>query len=255
MIDGISARGRLAAFGRQLKIAVLASCTFAVVLFAAFAWWDVHNRRLAEPLVELEEVAPAVSLPPRASEPAPDAPAEDVPAKAAPVDPALPEARGAPPIANPPSAPVEVETELAARKLSIPVDGVEAAGLRDSFTEGRGSRPHQAIDILAPRHTPVRAVEDGSIAKLFRSRFGGITVYQFDPGGRYCYYYAHLQGYAPGLHEGAGVRRGQVLGFVGTTGNAPPDAPHLHFQIYELTPARHWWEGKPINPYPYLGGR
>ncbi len=251
MIDGISARGRLEAFGRQLKIAVLASCTFAVALFAAFAWWDVHNRRLPDELVEPDEIAPAASL---AQVPA-SAPIEDAPAKEAPIDPPPLDARGAPPIANPPVAPAGVETELVARKLSIPVDGIEAAALRDSFTEGRGAHQHQAIDILAPRHTPVRAVEDGSIAKLFRSRFGGITVYQFDPSVRYCYYYAHLQGYAPGLHEGEGVRRGQVLGFVGTSGNAPADTPHLHFQIYELTPARHWWEGKPINPYPYLSGR
>jgi murein DD-endopeptidase MepM/ murein hydrolase activator NlpD len=247
-IEGISSRGRLSAFAWRLKVAVLSLCTFAVLLFMAFAWWDVHNRRLPEDWLGPEDVAPA---------PAVEAlPPAEAPAKTAPVDPQPRIAKAAPPVARPSSAPVEIATELAARKLTIPVEGVAAAALRDSFDEGRGgSRLHQAIDILAPRHTPVLAVEDGTVAKLFRSQYGGITVYQFDPSGRYCYYYAHLQGYAPGLHEGGEVRRGQVLGFVGTSGNAPPDTPHLHFQIYELTPSRHWWEGKPINPYPYLAAR
>jgi murein DD-endopeptidase MepM/ murein hydrolase activator NlpD len=232
----------------RFKVAVLSLCTFAVLIFMTFAWWDVHNRRLPDDWLAPEDVAPA-----RAQGASPPA---EAPAKTAPVDPQPRIATAAPPIARPSSAPVEVETELAARKLTIPVEGVAAAALRDSFAEGRGSsRLHQAIDILAPRHTPVLAVEDGTVAKLFRSQYGGITVYQFDPSGRYCYYYAHLQGYALGLHEGEAVRRGQVLGFVGTSGNAPPDTPHLHFQIYELTPSRLWWEGKPINPYPYLAAR
>ena len=247
-IEGIATRGRLAVFAWRLKVAVLSLCTFAVLLFAAFVWWDAHNRRLPDDLIAPEDVRPAIAA--QASPPA------EAPAKETPVDPQPPAATSQPPVAKPSSAPLAIETELAARKLTIPVAGVAASALRDSFDEGRGrSRQHQAIDILAARHTPVLAVEDGSIAKLFRSDYGGITVYQFDPSGRYCYYYAHLQGYAPGLHEGEGVRRGQVLGFVGTSGNAPADTPHLHFQIYELTPARHWWEGKPINPYPYLAAR
>jgi murein DD-endopeptidase MepM/ murein hydrolase activator NlpD len=248
-VEGLSStRSRLAALAWHLKVAVLSVCTFAVLLFAAFVWWDVHNRRLPDDLMAPEDLAPAAA--------AQRSPAADAPAKSAPVDPQPKAAQAAPPVARPATTPPGVESELAARRLSIPVAGVAASALRDSFAEGRGgSRQHQAIDIPAPRHTPVVAVEDGTIAKLFRSRYGGITVYQFDPGGRYCYYYAHLQGYAPGLREGAAVRRGQVLGFVGTSGNAPADTPHLHFQIYELTPARHWWEGKPINPYPYLAAR
>ena len=114
---------------------------------------------------------------------------------------------------------------------------------------GGGSRGHEAVDILAPRHTPVVAVEDGTIARLFNSKAGGITVYQFDPTGQFCYYYAHLQRYAAGLRDGQRVSKGDVIGYVGTTGNAPPNTPHLHFAIFQLTDAKRWWEGRPIDPY------
>src|SRR4029079_1891914 len=122
--------------------------------------------------------------------------------------------------------------------------------LRDSFGEGRtDSRKHEAIDILAPRNTPIVAVEDGTVAKLFNSKAGGITVYQFDPTTTYVYYYAHLERYAAGLIEGARLRRGQVIGYVGTSGNAPKDTPHLHFAIFKLTEKKRWWEGAAIDPY------
>jgi murein DD-endopeptidase MepM/ murein hydrolase activator NlpD len=142
--------------------------------------------------------------------------------------------------------------ELADRDLLIPVEGIGRDSLTRQFADLRGSRSHEAIDILAPRHTPVRAVEDGTIARLFNSKAGGITVYQFDPTGRYCYYYAHLERYAHGLSEGASVRRGQILGYVGTSGNAPPNTPHLHFAIFRLTNEKRWWEGTPIDPYDAL---
>jgi murein DD-endopeptidase MepM/ murein hydrolase activator NlpD len=146
--------------------------------------------------------------------------------------------------------------ELAARDLELPVQGVNAEALVDSFHDARdGSRQHEAIDILAPRNTPVVAVEDGTIARLFFSKAGGNTIYQFDPDGRYCYYYAHLQRYADGLKEGDAVRRGQVIGYVGTTGNAPPNTPHLHFAINRLNADRHWWQGTPIDPFPVLRGQ
>lgn len=143
--------------------------------------------------------------------------------------------------------------ELADRHLSIPVQGVTANQLVDSFRDARdGGREHEALDILAPRNTPVLAVEDGTIARLFLSKAGGTTIYEFDPTREYCYYYAHLERYADGLKEGEEVRRGQVIGYVGTSGNAPKNTPHLHFAIFKLTPEKHWWEGTPINPYEIL---
>jgi murein DD-endopeptidase MepM/ murein hydrolase activator NlpD len=143
--------------------------------------------------------------------------------------------------------------DLTARGLTIPVQGVAASRLVDSYHDARsGSREHEALDILAPRNTPILAVEDGTIARLFESKLGGTTIYQFDPGRQYCYYYAHLERYADGLKEGDSVLKGQVLGYVGTSGNAPKDTPHLHFAIFKLTSDKHWWEGTPIDPYNIL---
>lgn len=139
------------------------------------------------------------------------------------------------------------------RDLELPVQGVKPKELRDTFSEARGSsRAHEAIDIMAPRRTPVLAAQDGTVVKLFTSKAGGLTIYEFDPSKTFSYYYAHLDGYAPGLREGQTVHRGEVIGYVGSTGNASPDAPHLHFAIFRLTPERQWWKGEPINPYPVL---
>jgi peptidoglycan LD-endopeptidase LytH len=142
--------------------------------------------------------------------------------------------------------------ELRRRNLSLPVNGVRADQLVATFDEARGDRPHEAIDIMSPRGTPVVATEDGRIAKLFWSKAGGHTIYQFDPSDRYVYYYAHLDRYADGLAEGQTVQRGQTIGYVGSTGNAKADAPHLHFAIFLLTPARRWWDGTALDPYPVL---
>lgn len=141
--------------------------------------------------------------------------------------------------------------ELRNRELQVPIDGLNVERMKGSFAEGRdkGSRPHEAADILAPRGTPIRAVEGGTIAKLFISKAGGNTVYQFDKDQRYCYYYAHLDRYANGLREGMAVAEGDVIGYVGTSGNAPPQTPHLHFAIFQLTVDRHWWEGTALDPY------
>jgi murein DD-endopeptidase MepM/ murein hydrolase activator NlpD len=137
------------------------------------------------------------------------------------------------------------------RNLRLPVDDADVDLMEGGFAQRRdgGGRGHEAVDILAPRNTPVRAVDDGTIAKLFTSRAGGITLYQFDPTGRFCYYYAHLEAYARGVEEGQRVARGEVIGFVGTTGNAPPNTPHLHFAVFELDAERQWWKGRPIDPY------
>jgi peptidoglycan LD-endopeptidase LytH len=152
--------------------------------------------------------------------------------------------------ARPAVVPVAATTGVVPEgRLRMPIDGVKVESLKGGFEERRGGRPHEAIDILAPRHTPVLAVESGTIAKLFVSNAGGITIYQFDPSGRIAYYYAHLERYADGLHEGQAVVQGDVIGYVGTTGNAPPDTPHLHFAVFELDDTRRWWKGKAIDPY------
>ena len=140
----------------------------------------------------------------------------------------------------------------APRPLIIPVSGFNPASLRDMFDEVRGNRRHEAIDLLAPRGTPVIAADDGMVKKLFTSVPGGLTIYEFDPDENYCYYYAHLDAYAAGLHEGQPLHRGDVIGYVGTTGNAPKETPHLHFAVIRLDPDRRWWKGTYVNPYPLL---
>jgi murein DD-endopeptidase MepM/ murein hydrolase activator NlpD len=140
--------------------------------------------------------------------------------------------------------------DLRSRGLRVPVAGVSLEALRSSFDDPRsGGRTHEAMDILAPRRTPVVAVEDGTVAKLFHSEAGGITVYQYDPDRKYAYYYAHLERYAAGLTEGDAVRAGETIGYVGTSGNAPPDTPHLHFAIFRLSTPPRWWDGTPIDPF------
>ena len=145
---------------------------------------------------------------------------------------------------------------LPSRRLLMPVQGFDPKALRDNFDETRGGiRRHEALDIMAPRGTPVVAADDGKIAKLFRSVAGGVTIYQYDPSGKFVYYYAHLDRYRDGLAQDEAVKRGDVIGYVGSTGNAPVNAPHLHFTIFELGPERKWWRGKAVNPYPYLAAR
>ena len=141
---------------------------------------------------------------------------------------------------------------LAPRPIIVPVAGVARSAMRDMFDEVRGTHRHEAIDILAPRGTPVIAADDGVVQKLFTSVAGGLTVYEFDPDQRFCYYYAHLDRYADGLHEGQPLHRGEILGYVGTSGNAPKDTPHLHFALIRLDPDRRWWKGTYVNPYPLL---
>jgi murein DD-endopeptidase MepM/ murein hydrolase activator NlpD len=154
-----------------------------------------------------------------------------------------------------PNEPPSMRDADAPRAMIIPVAGVGRSAIRDMFNESRGNRRHEAIDILAPTGTPVIATDDGMVKKLFTSKPGGLTVYQFDPDQRFCYYYAHLDRYAPGLHEGQLLRRGEVLGYVGTSGNAPKDTPHLHFALIRLDKERRWWKGTYVNPYPSLAGR
>ena len=136
--------------------------------------------------------------------------------------------------------------------LAMPLAGVDPKSLTDTFNAARGGRKHEALDIAAPRGTPVRAVAEGNIAKLFTSKQGGLTVYQFDNSREYEFYYAHLDSYAPGLKEGMLLRKGDTLGYVGTTGDAPKSAPHLHFAVFKLNPEKNWWQGTPFDPLPIL---
>ena len=144
------------------------------------------------------------------------------------------------------------ERLLAQRKPLMPVEGIKPQQLADTYFQKRGKGPHEALDIMAPRRTKVFAVDDGKIAKLFKSVPGGLTIYHFDPQGQLAYYYAHLDRYAEGIKEGMAVKRGDLIGYVGSTGNAAPDAPHLHFAVFRLGPQKLWWKGDPVNPYPAL---
>src|SRR4051812_30480018 len=164
----------------------------------------------------------------------------------------LPVATTGEPLIGPgPPAVSSVIADLRARELRVPIDGATVESMKGGFAARRdkGARPHEAVDLLAPRGTPVHAVEDGTIAKLFFSKAGGITIYQFDPSQRFCYYYAHLDRYASGLKERQAIARGDVVGYVGSTGNAAPNAPHLHFAVFELDQDRRWWKGRAIDPY------
>ena len=164
-------------------------------------------------------------------------------------------------IVDPPSGPpvaIAEGVEVGPAGLAIPVAGVKPKQLTDTFTQARagGARVHDAIDIMADEGTPVIAATDGRVEKLFFSQGGGgITVYVRSPDQRWSYYYAHLQGYAPGLAEGQQVKRGQVIGRVGTTGNAAASGPHLHFAINQMRSGEKWYQGTPINPYPLLAGK
>lgn len=198
-----------------------------------FAWGRGKSARPASPAAEVRPSAEPVATPA---------------AVITPKTPPLPE----------PSTPTATRPPLSGFTLGrdplvMPVQGAHATDLHDSFGQTRGgTHRHEAIDIMAPRGTPVVAAVDGSIEKLFTSREGGLTIYEFDRDRNYCYYYAHLDRYAEGVKEGQLVHRGDRVGYVGSTGDASAEAPHLHFTIFQLGPEKRWWLGTPINPYPFL---
>ncbi len=156
----------------------------------------------------------------------------------------------------PPAAPLALSDEeyLYARSLMVPVDGVRPEKVPDTYWQSRddGARVHQAIDILAKRNTPVLSADSGTVLRLSKNTLGGITIYATDPEKRFVFYYAHLDHYAAGLYEGKPVAQGEVIGYVGTTGNAPKNTPHLHFQVMRFVDARQWWNGPPFDPRPFL---
>jgi murein DD-endopeptidase MepM/ murein hydrolase activator NlpD len=155
--------------------------------------------------------------------------------------------------ASPKAAGPTPAQRLAQRRLVVPVHGIARGQLHDTFLDPRSmGRSHKAIDIMASWGTPVVAADDGKVARISSNRAGGLAVYQVDASGQFVYYYAHLSAYREGLREGELVKRGEVLGYVGTTGNAPRTAPHLHFAVQAVSHEGRWWKGEPINPYAAL---
>lgn len=150
--------------------------------------------------------------------------------------------------------PTPTAAELAALRAALvsPIAGVDVSKLTSNFDEARGTRRHDALDILAPRGTPIRSAASGRLLRLFTSKAGGLMVYATDSTERWILMYAHLDGYAPGMREGMPLRRGEVIGYVGTTGNAPPNTPHLHFAIARVGDVKRWWDGTPVDPWPLL---
>lgn len=211
----------MGAFLAGLRLGLVAVLAF----FGAHFWWRTGPRRASTPAAGTPLTTSSLRRPdpPLPKAPLPDTPAEDI-------------------------------DRLRARRLLMPVEGYDLARLRDGFRESRGRRLHGAIDLMAARGTRVRAVDDGSIRKLLTSARGGVSIYQLDPDGRYCYFYAHLDRYAPFLAEGKPVRKGEILGYVGSTGNAQAHAPHLHFAVYKLRDPARYWDGTAVNPYTLWAG-
>jgi len=157
---------------------------------------------------------------------------------------------------NAPPVQVAEQVQVTPSGLALPVIGVRPDQLTDTFDAARSQgRRHDAIDIMAAEGTPVIAVSDGTVEKLFNSVRGGTTIYERSPDQKWIYYYAHLSAYAPGLHEGQQVKRGEVIARVGHTGDASADGPHLHFAVNSMAPGERWWNGTAINPYPLLAGK
>jgi len=154
---------------------------------------------------------------------------------------------------TPAARPTDADLAVLQRELGVPVTGVAKGALRDTYNEMRGgTRTHEALDIPAPRGTPVLSATPGRVLKLFNSTPGGLMVYAADSTERFILMYGHLDAYQPGLAEGQPLRRGQQIGVVGTTGNAPPTVPHLHFAVARSANVKEWWKGSPVNPYPLL---
>jgi len=254
------------AFSPRARVTLLVALVFAApvafVAYLSYGYWT-------SPAVPLDLPPPGAQAGAQPAEPVAQPPATTTP-QVAPAQGEPPSPDQQPPAAAPPSgnsSPPPGDTQArqaqapgdpaaaasSATRLVMPVVGVRPEQLTDTFTQSRSEgRAHNAIDIIAPRGTPVRAAVAGRVVKLFRSERGGITLYQHGPDGRTIYYYAHLDRYADGMAEGRELRRGEVIGYVGDTGNATPGNCHLHFQIYVPTDPKSIWDGTPVNPYPLL---
>ncbi|MDQ6633362.1 MAG: M23 family metallopeptidase [Gemmatimonadota bacterium] len=154
---------------------------------------------------------------------------------------------------TPAAVPSDADLATLRREMIVPVAGVAASALYDSYDEVRGgTRKHEALDIPVPRGTPVVSSTNGRVLKLFNSKAGGLMVYAADSTEHFILMYGHLDAYQPGLADGQPLRRGQQIGVVGTTGNATPTVPHLHFAVARSSDVKQWWKGAPVNPYPLL---
>lgn len=240
------------------RIRLLAALLAALGVLGALIWGLNRLRagRVAAVTPAPTEISPVISStaartpapasPEPTTQPSAEEPTPQPSATAQPTASAQPSASGQP---SPPPATTTSST------LLIPVAGVRPEQLRDTFTEARSEgRVHDAIDIPAPLGTPVVAVADGRVIKLFQSQRGGTTIYQLDPDNKTVYYYAHLERYADGLTEGHFARRGEVIAYVGDTGNAGTGNYHLHFSILIVSDPKRYWDGTNINPYPLLRG-
>jgi murein DD-endopeptidase MepM/ murein hydrolase activator NlpD len=248
------------AIGPRTRVLLMAAVVFAalaaLIWFLSFRYWSQPVTPLRPPAPDAEHLAA----------PSPDAATSET--SATPSSTPTPQPTATPNASPTPNAPPAngassqaqssaggaASSELASMRLLIPVQGVGSGQLQDTFSDARSEgRVHDAIDIMAPRGAPVLAAADGRIVKLFQSVKGGTTIYQLASADeRLVFYYAHLERYADGLTEGHVARRGEIIGYVGDTGNAGPGNTHLHFQIYRVADPKHFWTGENINPYPLL---
>lgn len=184
--------------------------------------------------------------------PSPQAP-QEIATQPAPVSSLQPSVSPPTLVSTPSNSPESRTSEWVSGKLIVPVAGVRPDQLQDTFAQSRSEgRVHDAIDILAPRGTPVLAAADGKIVKLFQSVRGGTTIYQSSVDGKFIYYYAHLDRYVDGLTEGHVAKQGETIAYVGDTGNAGAGNYHLHFSVAIVSDPKRYWEGTNINPYPLL---
>jgi murein DD-endopeptidase MepM/ murein hydrolase activator NlpD len=243
------------ALGPRARVLLIAAVAFAAL--AALIWylsvnyWAQPATPLPPPLGVGDAPAPSPSRSAPAPTPEPSATSDPTfPADPPPSPSTSPSASPSP---APSQAPPPPGVQASAARLLIPVEGVRPEQLQDTFADARSEgRRHDAIDIIAPRGTPVLAAADGRVVKLFQSVKGGVTLYQIGPDERTVYYYAHLDRYADGISEGRVVRRGETIAYVGDTGNATPGNYHLHFQVYTVADPEKFWNGENLNPYHLL---
>lgn len=244
------------ALGPRTRVLLFAAALFgavaALVWYLSYHYWSQPVTPLRPPAQDVER------LPTPAATPAADVTMSPTPTPAASPSPGQSPTPEAAPAASPQAQGLfsDPASATAALRLLIPVEGIRPEQLQDTFKDSRSEgRVHDAIDIIAPRGTPVLAATDGRVVRLFNSAKGGITFYQLAAADEhYVLYYAHLERYADGLAEGHVARRGETLGYVGDSGNATPGNTHLHFQIYRVADPKHFWAGENLNPYPLLRG-